>query len=163
MSFVYFFIYDGTCYGWLSCLHKTLRNDPYELLATGAPWNREWSHSVEYMDGFIAVGKMAAALKAHTWIKNREVPHFLKPHGSATVQRSIKRNIWWRQIKRESCVTTAYLLPNICTISLNYTLLFPPVNVRMWSCILNRQWCPKVPQMCLWNVEGIRGKQSCPW
>lgn len=49
--------------------------------------------------------------------------------------------------KKRSNFTMAYLLPNICTIILNNTLLFPPVIVRIWSCILNRQWYPKVPQM----------------
>ena len=45
-------------------------------------------------DGFITVGGNSRALKAHTGIKNREVPHFLKPQGLAMVQRSIKQNIW---------------------------------------------------------------------
>lgn len=49
-----------------------------------------------------------------------------------------------------------YLLPNICSVSLSNTLLFPPVNVRMWICILNRQFYPKVPQMCLWNTKEER-------
>lgn len=75
---------------------------------------------------------MAAALKA--WIKNREGPRLENisrlRHGSKIHK--------VKHLDKENQVMTAYLLPNICTISLNNTLLFPPVNVRVWSCILNR-------------------------
>lgn len=48
---------------------------------------------------------MAAALKAQTWIKNREGPHFLKPAGSG-----IHKMKHLDMVKEKK---HAYLLPNI--------------------------------------------------
>lgn len=51
---------------------------------------------------------MAAALKAQTWITNREGPHFLKPPGSG-----IHKMKHLDMVKEKKHVTIAYLLPNI--------------------------------------------------